>query len=133
MEAGSKSGENRKLIIGVDTSGSMSQADIEQALAECKSMLRTSVEAEVWFFDTQVNKKYKLKKGGSYDVGGRGGTDFNDFLRQAQRKQPDGLIIFSDGDDAGTVQEPPRVPLLLVLTAGDRHTYEWCRKVVLDK
>jgi predicted metal-dependent peptidase len=133
MEAGSKSGENRKLIIGVDTSGSMSQADLEQALAECKSMLRSSVEAEVWFFDTQVNKKYKLKKGGSYDVGGRGGTDFNDFLKQAQRKQPDGLIIFTDGEDGHTVQEPTKVPLLMVLTAGDRETYDWCRKVVLDK
>lgn len=132
MEAGTKSGDNKKLIIGVDTSGSMCQSDIEQALAECKSMLRCSVEAEVWFFDTQVNKKYKLKKGGSYDVGGRGGTDFNDFLKQAQRKQPDGLIIFSDGDDAGNAEQP-KIPVLLVLTAGDRPTYDWARKVVLDK
>lgn len=133
-EAGTKCGPNKKIIIGVDTSGSMCEEEICQALAECKAMLRCSVEAEVWFFDTQVNRKYKLKKNGEYDVGGRGGTDFNDFLVQAQRKKPDAVVVFTDGDDGRTVGKQPKVPVLWVLTQGDRSDfYSFGRKVVLDK
>jgi predicted metal-dependent peptidase len=131
-EAGNKSGPNKKLIIGIDTSGSMCQTEIEQALAECKAMLRCSVEAEVWFFDTKVNTKAKLKKDGKYNVGGRGGTDFNDFFTQAKKAKPDAVVVFTDGDDQGNLEDP-RMPILWVLTAGDRDTYQFGRKVVLDK
>jgi len=130
-EAGNKSGPNKKLIIGIDTSGSMCQTEIEQALAECKSMLRCSVEAEVWFFDTKVNTKHKLKKNGKYNVGGRGGTDFNDFFVQAKKAKPDAVVVFTDGDC--DLPECPKFPLLWVLTAGDRGHMAYGHKVVLDK
>jgi predicted metal-dependent peptidase len=129
-EAGTKNGPNKKLIIGVDTSGSMSQDEICQALAECKAMLRCSVEAEVWFFDTRVNTKAKLKKSGSYDVGGRGGTDYADFLDKARRAKCDGVIVFTDGDC--NFPSDPKLPLLWVLTAGLRNI-PFGHVVVLDK
>ena len=132
-EAGTKCAGNKKIIIGVDTSGSMSATEIQHALAECKSMLRCSVEAEVWFFDTRVHAKAKLKKNGEYQLSGRGGTDFNDFFAQAQKKHPDAVVVFTDAEDGGTLTMTPKMPILWVLTAGEREGYPFGRKVVLDK
>jgi predicted metal-dependent peptidase len=130
-EAGTKCGPSKKLIIGVDTSGSMSEEEINQALAEAISMLRCGIDAEVWLFDTVIHNKVKLKKGMKISKCGRGGSDYRDLMQQAQKARPDGLIIITDGDC--DLPSNPRMPLLWVLTAGERGHLSYGRTVVLDK
>jgi predicted metal-dependent peptidase len=136
-EAGSKVGEGKKLIIGIDTSGSMSTEDIQHILAECHSMLKCGVDAKVMFFDTEVHSTIKLTKHCSIKECGRGGTDFKDFFDKAAKQRPDALVVFTDGDDVANLSKSVSkdVPVLWVLIAGDRQhgtCANFGHKVLLD-
>lgn len=134
-EAGSKSGQGKKLIIGVDTSGSISTEEIRHILAECHAMLRCGVEATVMFFDTQVQASIKLTRNCSIKECGRGGTDFRDFFIKASKCKPDGIIVFTDGDDGSVLDNVTKSQVLWVLTAGDRTKGTVCnfgKKILID-
>jgi hypothetical protein len=137
-EAGTKSGMGKKLIIGVDTSGSMSVEDIQKILTECHAMLKCGVQATVMFFDTKVHFKTKLSKHTEVKECGRGGTDFQEFLELATKQRPDAIICCTDGDD-GTVLDKKIVkgiPTLWMLIAGDRKHGTVCnfgKKIVMDR
>jgi predicted metal-dependent peptidase len=81
---GSKKNPTYNIVFAVDTSGSVSDSDIQlimaelDALAKDKTVTVTVVEA-----DTRVTKIYDLAqtKSGNRNVTGRGGTDFNDVFR----------------------------------------------------
>jgi predicted metal-dependent peptidase len=137
FEAGTKSGLGKKLVIGVDTSGSMSTEDIRHILAECHAMLKCGVEAKVMFFDTQVHSTIRLTRGASIGECGRGGTDFKDFFTHANKCNPDGIVVFSDMDAADNlrVEDMKRTQVLWVFVAGDRKGGIWNeygKKVMLD-
>jgi predicted metal-dependent peptidase len=136
FEAGTKSGLGKKLVIGVDTSGSMSTEDIRHILAECHAMLKCGVEARVMFFDTQVHSTIRLTRGASIGECGRGGTDFKDFFTHANKCNPDGIVVFTDGDDGASIKDATKSQVLWVLIAGDRKHGTVCnfgKKVLLDK
>ena len=92
-----------KLVIGVDTSGSMSQKMLQRVFSEVEAM---SQHFKIYLvqFDTQVNdvseyhrgdwKKIKLK--------GRGGTDFESFFQHLEDHKMVGKMncIVTDGFDA---------------------------------
>ena len=136
FEAGSKSGLGKKLIIGVDTSGSMSTEEIRHILAECHAMLKCGVEAKIMFFDTQVHSTIKLTRGCAISECGRGGTDFADFFTKASKQKPDGIVVFTDGDDGSSLKDVTKAQVLWVLVAGDRGSGTVCnfgKRVLLDK
>jgi predicted metal-dependent peptidase len=136
FEAGNKSGLGKKLIIGVDTSGSMSTEDIRHILAECHAMLKCGVEAKVMFFDTEVHSTIKLTRGCKIAECGRGGTSFKDFFDKANKCKPDGIVVFSDGDDGESIHDVTKSQVLWVLIDGDRNHGTVCnfgKKVLLDK
>jgi len=137
-EAGSKSGQGKKLVIGVDTSGSMSVEEIQKALTECHAMLKCGVEGKVMFFDTQVHATKKLVRNVEISECGRGGTDFVDFIQKAVKTNPDAIIVFTDGDAEDNITKAmlKGTPVLWVLTAGDRTSGPACSvgsKILLDK
>ena len=136
-EAGTKSGEGKRLLIGIDTSGSMSTEDIQHILKECQSMLKCGVEAKVMFFDTKVHATVKLTKDIKVTECGRGGTDFKDFFTKAQKYNPDGIVVFTDGDDGANLgKSVVKGQVMWVLVAGDRQhgtCANFGKKVILDR
>jgi predicted metal-dependent peptidase len=134
---GTRVGDGKKLIIGIDTSGSMSVEDIQKALGECHAMLKCGVEAKVMFFDTEVHDTKKLTKNMQVTKCGRGGTSFRHFFSQAVKHNPDGVVLFSDMDapDDISLKDVRKVQVLWVYTAGDREGGLWNsygKKVLLD-
>lgn len=115
-------GKGKRLVIGIDTSGSMSKQELEMCLDECYSLLRCGVQATVLVFDTKVHSHGKLKKGYRITECGRGGTAFTEFLEEARNLRADGIVCFTDGDCSE--QSLPRhlseLNVLWALTSGDR-------------
>jgi predicted metal-dependent peptidase len=109
------------VMIGIDSSGSMSDSDIADGLAIVNSCLKHAAISVV-MFDTEVQEdtyleNYKKKKK-TFKVSGRGGTDFQEILDFADTKRVDGLVIFTDGMAPAPVK-PRKLEVLWLTTASN--------------
>ncbi len=126
LEAGSKISGQKKLAVAFDTSGSMSQTELNQMLAETMAMVKSGVIGHLIQFDTQINDITRLKRSDLAEVKvcGRGGTSFQDLFSKVDALHCDAVIVFTDGQDSGTC-EKPKTPVLWVYTAGINTKYDW--------
>ena len=97
------------LLLAIDVSGSMTDDDIQKGLAIVRRLFRRDVtQIDLLQFDSEiVGPVLPLKRRRSqFDVGGRGGTNFQSVLDYvAGKPKHDGVIIFTDG-----CAPPPRWP-----------------------
>jgi predicted metal-dependent peptidase len=112
---GIKIRREKRLIVAVDTSGSVGQIDLDVFFKEIFFLWRAGAVFEIVECDTKINARYAYKGHQPQAVSGRGGTDFNQPLEAANRERPDGLIYFTDGF-AGPTHVVPQVPVLWVIT-----------------
>lgn len=120
----------RRLLVVVDTSGSMSTRELTEIAGELRRLGRlarfTVVEC-----DAAVHRVYPFT--GSFpEAAGRGGTDLRpvfapEFLAE---HRPDGVVYFTDGDGPYPLQ-PPGVPTLWVLTKDWPFSCPWGQHAVL--
>lgn len=100
------------VAVGVDTSGSMSQADLMEAVGEVAGVLRVTKAVRYLSCDTQINSAGEAKRWQDLakDLKGGGGTliaPFFDHVRSLGRKSPNLLIIATDGGFWDCPAEPP--------------------------
>lgn len=107
----------QRLLVAIDTSGSIGQEELIQFFGEIFHLWRAGAVVEILECDTKINRRYAYQGVMPELVQGRGGTDFNEPLELANREQPDGLLYFTDGF-AGTPRTLPRVPVLWLVSAG---------------
>lgn len=105
----------QRLLVAIDTSGSIGQEDIVLFFNEIFHLWRAGADLTILESDTRVYTQYPYRGKTPELVTGRGGTDFNDVLEQANRQRPDGLIFFTDGY-ADKPRVRPRMPVLWVIT-----------------
>lgn len=124
---GIKIQRRQQLMVVVDTSGSIDDAQLFKFHQEIDRIWREGAALEIVYCDEQIQavepyKGQKLNK----RLGG-GGTDFNPPLLLAQRKKPlDGLIYFTDGWGRVPVEESPCPILWLITTNGlDEQQPSW--------
>lgn len=87
-----------KILVGIDTSVSVSDKQLQQFLAEVKAMADTGHEIWVAECDAAIHTCYKLKTKPNVNIHGRGGTDFQPVFDKAEEIKPDVLIYLTDGD-----------------------------------
>lgn len=103
--------ESPKICYAVDTSGSMSQKDLEQAISELED-IRKRFKAKVYFMDcdAQVHGSRWIEPFEALPkLSGGGGTDFIpvfDHLIQ-NRIRPDYCVFFTDGYGSFPDKKPP--------------------------
>ena len=116
----------RKLLVAVDTSGSVSARDLADFFAEIRTLWRTGTEILMIECDAAIGATYPYKGQVIDKVTGRGGTDFNpvmDFARE-QKRHYDGLVYLTDGY-APCPERGPWMKLLWVLSSdGDSRNLE---------
>lgn len=107
-----------KIAFAIDTSGSMSQKDLEQAIAELEE-IRQRFNAKVYFLDCDAGV-YESRWIDPFEplpkLQGGGGTDFRpvfDHLVE-NRVNPDYCVFFTDG--YGAFGDEPNLNVLWVLT-----------------
>ena len=112
---GLKIRHRQRLLVVIDTSGSIGKDDLNTFFNEIFHLWRAGAGVEILESDTKVYRQYAYRGTTPEMVTGRGGTDFNDALEWANRDRPDGLIYFTDGY-AARPNVRPRFPVLWVLT-----------------
>lgn len=99
IQPGTKRDFTSRLLVALDTSGSVSDAEIQAFIGEINGMCQ-HVECHVTMFDTSILQDPPIpikKKIPGLSIKGRGGTDFNVAVRYAEAHKYDGLIVFTDG------------------------------------
>lgn len=87
-----------EILVGVDTSGSISKNDAEDFFSEIYNIYKTGVSITIVECDTKINKIFKYTGESSIDFSGRGGTQLTDVINYyKQHKNFSCCILFTDG------------------------------------
>lgn len=88
-----------RILFAIDSSGSMSDEDINKGCAILHNFLK-KCDIDVAFWDAQMVDPFKFKKNiTKIDAPGRGGTDphcIGEYLDEHQKLHYDGVILFTD-------------------------------------
>ncbi|MFX1536580.1 MAG: VWA-like domain-containing protein [Promethearchaeota archaeon] len=120
--------ESLRLVVAIDTSGSISDVQLDWFLAEIKGIITTLREYEILIFgcDAAIQDIYRFETGDTlegikFTLRGRGGTDFRPVFDYIEEEQfiPDCLIYFTDA--YGTFPEmEPAFPVIWVVSSKKR-------------
>jgi predicted metal-dependent peptidase len=102
--------EQRRVLVGIDTSGSVSSSELAEFFHEMHHMHKTGTEITVVQCDTKISsiKKYRTPEDGKIEITGRGGTYFDpvvDYYNDNIRKYSC-LIYFTDGEAPNPERNP---------------------------
>ncbi|PHN05763.1 vWA domain-containing protein [Flavilitoribacter nigricans] len=112
---GVKIRRHQKLMIALDTSGSLPPAMLSAFLREIHQLWRTGAEMTIVECDDQIHNQYPYRGQKVLDVAGRGSTAFDPPIQLANDLRLDGLIYLTDG--FGPIPEvAPRMPMLWLIS-----------------
>jgi predicted metal-dependent peptidase len=127
----------------LDTSGSMSMAEIERALAEILGIARQgNIKVDVYMCDAAVHKIVRDVKSFSQvkEIVGRGGTDMvegiNRALRERRRRRYHAVVVLTDGYSPFP-QDPTPIPLIICLVGKNHESKDkmpkWAKVVEVEE
>lgn len=87
------------ILVGVDTSGSISSTDLQDFFSEIHHVYKTGVSVTVIEFDTKIQKIFEYKDKPNIDICGRGGTDCTELINyyKEHHRNYSTCIVFTDG------------------------------------
>lgn len=106
-----------RILIGVDTSGSVSNGELHDFFSEIYHAWKTGVYVDIVECDARIHPAYEYKGKWNGTVHGRGGTDFQpviDYYNENRRKYST-LIYFTDGECSAPSK--PVQPMLWVISS----------------
>lgn len=112
---GIKIRRNQRLMVALDTSGSLPTLMLAAFFREIYQLWRAGAELTLVEIDDQVRNKYLYRGQKVLEVAGRGGTAFDPAIALANEEKVDGLIYLTDG--FGPIPElAPRMPMLWLIS-----------------
>ncbi len=115
----------QKILVAVDTSGSVNQNELKEFFGELYHIWKQGAEIYVVECDTEIHNHYPYKGLAPEVISGRGGTDFDAPLRFANEEyMPDAIVYFTDGY-AGAPTVTSRRPILWMVTHQGIDTDSW--------
>jgi predicted metal-dependent peptidase len=88
----------KKVLVGIDTSGSVSNKDLIEFFGEIYHMWKTGISITIAEGDAAISNIYEYNGETPEKVTGRGGTNMNPFIKYFnENKQYNSLIILTDG------------------------------------
>jgi predicted metal-dependent peptidase len=107
----------KNVLVGIDTSGSVSEKNLIEFFTEIQHMYKTGVAITVAEGDAGIHNIYEYKGKMPDFIKGRGGTDMNPFIEYFnEHKEFNSLIILTDGY-IGSNRIKSFKPTIMVITA----------------
>jgi len=96
---GHKLSKKHTILVGVDTSGSIGQKELDEFFSEIYHVWKAGANVDIVEFDTRIQNQYHYKGKTPSAVSGRGGTDFHPFVEyfNSNRGKYSLGICFTDG------------------------------------
>lgn len=90
--------QKQKILVGLDTSGSVSPGELAIFFSEMSHIQKQKVEIMIAECDAELQRTYLLGTFPSFEVKGGGGTNFTPVIEFANNEyQPDAIVYFTDG------------------------------------
>jgi predicted metal-dependent peptidase len=117
------------IAVGIDTSGSMSDKDLQQAVSEVFAGLATFMEngqedatLKIIYCDSRVQKVETIEHEGQVTKpAGRGGTLFTPVFDELQKDPPMGMVYITDGYGWDFPKVPCCEVVWIITDTGDKH------------
>jgi predicted metal-dependent peptidase len=123
---GSKHMKRTRMLVGIDTSASVSNKELHEFVSELTYMYKAGTDIYVLECDARIQKQYEFKPGCITGVSGRGGTSFEpvvDYYRE-HYKDFDSLVFFTDGEAPYDQLNVPQNNMLWVISSnGSKGNY----------
>lgn len=119
-----------RIALVVDTSGSMGDRELEQALAEVRRILALVGTLTVYSVDAAVQAVQTVRDVRQVRLKGGGGTDMRVGIEEALKGRPDLIVVYTDGHTPWP-KRPPPVPVVAACTT-DQRTPPWAKRVRVD-
>ena len=115
------------IAIAFDTSGSVSDAEIAEGMAEIQAIrdVLTPEQMTVFGWDTQLNTIHTLDESqhlSEVEIKGGGGTNISPVLQWADTNKPNAIVIFTDGRFY-TDSLDPKIPVFWIINGNPRWEY----------
>jgi len=119
-----------RIALVVDTSGSVDDRELDQALAETRRILALVGTLTVYSVDAAVQAVQTVRDVRQVRLKGGGGTDMRVGIEEAAKGRPDLIVVYTDGYTPWPEKAPP-VPVVVVCTT-DQKTPPWAKRVRVD-
>ncbi len=87
-----------KVLVAVDTSGSVSDKELSDFFTEIQHLYKSGVQIDVVEFDTRIHTRFRYKGPKEIPINGRGGTDATEVFKLYNTdKSYSTLVVFTDG------------------------------------
>jgi len=112
--------QKKNLLVGIDTSGSVSDDDLREFFNEIYHIHKTGVKVTIIECDARINSIYEYKGVMPEKVTGRGGTDFQPVIDyfNANYKKFNSLIYLTDGYCSAPNPAPRNQTLWVICSKG---------------
>ena len=110
------------IAVVVDTSGSMGDEDLAQALAEIRAILTRAVPGDgirVYSVDADVAAESRVFNARQISLVGGGGTDMRVGIEAAAATRPAAIVVITDGFTPWPETRPPGAPLTIAVLTDD--------------
>lgn len=99
---GHKLSKKHKILIGIDTSGSINLKELDEFFSEIYHIYKAGAEIDVVEFDTCIHNQYHYKGKAPTHIKGRGGTSFRPFVEYSNNniKKYSLVLCFTDGESS---------------------------------
>ena len=105
----------QKMLLAIDTSGSVSDSELKEFMNEIHHIYKAGVDITIVQCDTQITSILDYKGKFELEVSGRGGTEFDPVLKYfIENRQFTSLIYFTDGECSTSMK--PSGKILWVLS-----------------
>jgi predicted metal-dependent peptidase len=104
------------MLLGIDTSGSVSNTELAEFMSEIKHIHKCGVDITIIQCDTTIRSIEPYNGRDDIKVHGRGGTEFDPVLEyyNSNLRKYTSLVYFTDGECTADVK--PKAPILWVLS-----------------
>jgi predicted metal-dependent peptidase len=110
----------KKILVGVDTSGSVGNDDLIEFFSEINHMHKTGVSITIAEGDASITNIYEYKGDIPNQITGRGGTDMNPFIAYFnEHKEFNSLIILTDGHIGENTVKTFKPMMMVICSSGD--------------
>lgn len=119
---GLKHKHKHSILVAIDTSGSVSDAELCDFFSEITHIYKAGAAVEILEFDHGIQRHYPYQGKWDGSISGRGGTEFSEPIRWFNERKNlySAFVLFTDGYASTENLRPAKEMIWIITSSGDK-------------